>query len=147
MNKRLYALPLRSMLSARGLAGRVLFLCLVGLLGRTAFGEPARVDEVHGDVQKRAVGTFKWDDVTPGEKVEEGATVKTGPNSQADILTEQGHHFIVQAETTIEFTSLQMDETKVRLEVGRVRSKVIKLKEKQRFSVQTPTAVCAVRGT
>jgi hypothetical protein len=98
-------------------------------------------------VQKRAVGALQWENVTPGEKIEEGSSIKTGLNSQIEIVTEEGHRFVVHSETTLSFTSLQADETKARLDSGRVLSKVVKLKEKQRFSVQTPTAVCAVRGT
>jgi hypothetical protein len=128
-------------------AKRVLFLCLVGLLSGYVVAAPARVDDVRGEVEKRPVGALGWEKVTPGEKVEEGSSIRTGANSQADILTEQGHHFQVRSETTIEFTSLQADETKTHLEQGRVISKVHKLKDNERFSLQTPTAVCAVRGT
>lgn len=134
-------------LFARSLAKGLFFLFLTALLPIRAGAAPARIDDVHGDVQKRAVGALGWEKVTPGEKVEEGSTIRTGPNSQADILTEQGHHFQVRSETTIEFTSLQADETKTRLDSGRVYSKVKKLKSQQTFTVQTPTAVCAVRGT
>ena len=109
---------------------------------------PAWVDELHGTVEKRAVGALNWEKVTPGEKIEEGSSIRTGePTPNVIILTEQGHHFEVRAETTIEFTSLQDDETKTRLDQGRVLSKVRKLKSNEKFSVQTPTAVCAVRGT
>src|SRR5262249_37236528 len=41
----------------------------------------------------------------------------------------------------------QADDTKAVLEKGRVLSQVQKLKPTEKFSVQTPTAVCAVRGT
>ena len=125
----------------------LLFLLWFGFLAPGVQAAPAHVDSVHGDVQKRAVGMLRWEDVTPGEKIEEGAVLKTGPDSDVEILTEQGHRFNVHSETTIEFASLQADETQVRLNSGRVLSKVQKLKARQRFSVQTPTAVCAVRGT
>src|ERR1017187_4103243 len=104
MNKRVHALPTTSMLSARGLAGRVLFLCLVGFVSPMVWGAPARVDEVHGDVQKRGVGGLRWYPVTPGEKIEEGSALKTGANSQVDILTEQGHRFTKRSESALEFT-------------------------------------------
>jgi len=123
------------------------FLILGGILPGHVIAAPARVDEVRGTVEIRSVGGLKWETVTPGQKVEEGSSIRTGANSQADILTEQGHHFIVRDETTLEFTSLQADETKTRLETGKVLSKVHKLKANERFSLQTPTAVCAVRGT
>jgi hypothetical protein len=147
MNNRLQALPAPRKCFASVLAKGLLFFCLASVLGSGVWATPARVDEVHGDVQKRAVGVLRWEAVTPGEKIEEGSSIKTGPNSSVEIVTEQGHRFVVNSETTIEFTSLQTDETKVHLDSGRVLSKVVHLKDKQTFSVQTPTAVCAVRGT
>src|SRR4051812_23963827 len=97
---------------------------LIGLVASAAIAVPAHVDSLRGDVQKRAIGALTWKAVTPGEKVEEGSSIKTGTDSEADILTEQGHHFTIRSETTIEFTSLQPDETKTQLQSGRVLSKV-----------------------
>jgi hypothetical protein len=128
---------------ARTLAMSLLFLCL----GNLAYATAARVDEAHGDVQIRATGTLEWQPVIPGQKVTEGAAIRTGPNSRAEILTDRGHRFQIAAETTIEFSTLQPDETKTHLESGRVLSKVQKLAANEKFSIQTPTAVCAVRGT
>ena len=116
-------------------------------MSSTLLAAPARVDKAHGDVEKRAVGALKWEPVTMGEKVEEGSAIRTGPNSEADILTDQGHHFIIRPDSTLEFSSLQADDTETRLESGRVLSRVKKLKADERFALQTPTAVCAVRGT
>jgi len=147
MNKYLKATDPSFKLFAGRLANGLLFLCLQGLLCSVTLAAPARVEDAHGDVEKRAVGEFRWESVTPGEKVEEGSAIKTGPDSDADILTEQGHHFLIHSDTVLEFTSLQADETKTQLESGRVLSKVHKLKSNERFALQTPTAVCAVRGT
>src|SRR5262245_34609456 len=101
---------------AMQVAKGLLFLCLGGFLPASSMAAPARVNDVRGEVEKRPVGALNWDRVTPGEKVEEGSTIRTGSNSEADILTEQGHHFRVRSETSIEFTSLQADDTKTRLE-------------------------------
>ena len=128
---------------ARTLAKSLLFLCL----GTFASAVPARVDEVHGDVQKRSLGALGWVKVNPGDKAEEGSSFRTGPNSEVDILTVQGHHFVIRSESVVEFKSLQPDDTQTLLESGRVLSKVHKLKDTEKFSLQTPTAVCAVRGT
>src|SRR5258708_26072294 len=100
----------------RRLVTSLLFLCLGGLIPSRVFAVPARIDEAHGDVQMRAVGSLAWQPVTPGEKVPEGSTIRTGPNSLAEILTDRGHRFHIAAETTIEFTTLQQDETKTHLE-------------------------------
>jgi hypothetical protein len=147
MNNRLKAWPNTGKRFAKSLANVWLFLCLSVTLASVSGAAPARIEVMHGDVQKRAAGALRWDPVTPGEKVEEGATIKTGPNSDTEILTEQGHRFTIHSETTIEFTSLQADDTKTKLVNGRVLSQVHKLKEKQGFAIETPTAVCAVRGT
>ncbi len=112
-----------------------------------AMASPAHIDELRGTVEKRAVGALGWTKVVPGEGMEEGSAIRTGPNSSVAIVTDRGDRFEVHAETTFEFTSLQADETKTRLDSGRVLTKVKKLKANERFAIQTPTAVCAVRGT
>jgi hypothetical protein len=129
-----------------GRTGGVLLLLLGGLAGEL-LAAPARVEKVRGDVVKRGVSALAWEKVNPGEKVEEGSTLRTGINAQAEVITPQGHRLVVRQETSLEFTSLQDDLTQTRLEKGRVLSKVKKLQGQERFTLQTPTAVCAVRGT
>jgi len=129
------------------LAKGLLFLCVLGGLGMPALAKPAIVDRMQGTVEKRLPNGLDWEKVTPGEKLPEGTTVRTAENSEVDLETSRGHRFHVKSETVFELTSLQDDETKTRLEKGSVLSKVKHLKNNESFAIQTPTAVCAVRGT
>lgn len=113
----------------------------------SAWAVPAVVDRLQGQVEKRAPGEFAWTAVTPREKLPDGTVLRTGPNSIAELSTARGHQFKVRSETVFELTSLQDDQTLTRLEKGRVLSKVKKLQGSELFKVQTPAAVCAVRGT
>lgn len=125
----------------------LLFLCLLGILSMPAFAKPAIVDQMRGTVEKRLPNALDWEPVTPGEKLPEGTTVRTADNSEVDLETARGHRFHIKSETVFELTSMQDDETKTRLEKGSVLSKVKHLKGNESFAIQTPTAVCAVRGT
>src|SRR5689334_14030564 len=93
------------------MADGLLSLLLGSLLSSFALGAAARIDQIRGNVDKRNPGALDWRIVTPGEKIEEGSILRTGPNSEADVVTEQGHHFVLRAETTFEFSALQPDET------------------------------------
>lgn len=109
--------------------------------------EPARIEKIQGIVELRAPSMLDWEKITPGQKVPEGSTLRTRANSSADVLTGRGHRYVLKADTILQISSLQADETKARLEKGRVLSKVKHLQAKEKFSMETPTAVCAVRGT
>jgi hypothetical protein len=124
-------------------------LALAVLACVTAFGiaAPATVQRVSGVVERRAPGMLEWQAVSPGDKIDEGSTIRTQANASAELRTPRGHQFQLRANTSLELTSIQDDETKTRLESGRVVSKVKHLKGEERFLIQTPTAVCAVRGT
>ncbi len=126
---------------------RLLFLCLGLSPAAASFAASAKVDDVRGTVDMRAPGALQWRVVSPGERVEEGSIFRTGSHSTVDIVTAEGHHFVVKADSSLQFKSLQDGDTKAYLDKGRLISKVKTLKGLEKFSVQTPTAVCAVRGT
>lgn len=132
------------MINKGGIACAVL---LAALTARAGYAIPAKADRVQGQVEKRAIGAFNWLPVVPGDQLEDGSAVRTGHNAQLEIVTARGHHLTVRGDTLLELTSLQNDDTHARLERGRVLSKVKKLQTAEKFSIQTPTAVCAVRGT
>jgi len=129
------------------ITSNLLFLCLLGGLSMPALAKPALVDRMRGTVEKRLPNALDWEQVTPGEKLPEGTTLRTAENSEVDLETSRGHHFHVKSESVFELTSMQEDETKTRLDKGSVLSKVKHLKSNESFAIQTPTAVCAVRGT
>ena len=102
---------------------------------------------ISGAVEERAPGELTWQTVVLGDKISEGANVRTGADSDVELVTDRGHHLQIKASTRITLTSIQDDKTQSLLEEGRVVSDVRHLKKQEQFSIQTPTAVCAVRGT
>jgi len=111
------------------------------------FGDVARVDRFEGVVEKRAPGQVEWEKITQGEKLSEGSSVRTGADADLILLTDRGHRLRIRKNTTFHLQTLQADKTEGRLEKGRVVSRVKHLKVNEQFNIQTPTAVCAVRGT
>src|SRR5262245_19336970 len=100
------------------LTSKTLFFCLVLLQAAFSFAESARVDDVRGTVEKRAPGALQWRTVAPGERVEEGSMFRTGSNSSVVIITPEGHHFTIKADSTLHFKSLQAGDTNAYLEKG-----------------------------
>src|SRR5262245_27007892 len=92
------------------MAKGLLSFCLPIVVTSLVLAAPSRFEEIHGDVQKRAVGGLDWMRVVPGDKIEEGSSIRTGVNSSASVVTERGHRFEIHSETTLEFTALQPDE-------------------------------------
>ncbi len=111
------------------------------------WGAPAVVEHLQGIVEERQAGNLAWEPVLRGEKLREGASIRTGDHAQADIVVARGHHFHLHADSELDLTKLQDNSTETKLEKGRVLSQVKHLREGERFALQTPTAVCAVRGT
>jgi len=134
-------------LFARSLAAGLFFLCLSSLLSGQVQAGVAKVDHLHGTVEVRLPQALDWQPVHIGDPLPEGAMIRTGNDGEAELTTSRGHQWVVRSGSQLELTSLQDDETRGRLESGRVLSKVQHLKKDEKFAIQTPTAVCAVRGT
>jgi hypothetical protein len=107
----------------------------------------ATVESFKGYVEKRLPGAIAWDKLYIGDKLAGGSAVRTQPGGSLDLKTHRGHRLHLREDTTLELTSLEDNQTQGQLEKGSVVSSVKHLKSDERFSIQTPTAVCAVRGT
>jgi len=107
----------------------------------------ARLGKMSGTVDMRVPGQADWQAIVSGQKLVEGTALRTGADSSAEVITERGHHFDLRANTRLTLTAIQDANTQAQLDAGRVLSTVKHLKKDERFAVQTPTAVCAVRGT
>jgi hypothetical protein len=107
----------------------------------------AHVVRLSGTVEERLQGQLTWQAMVRGDKISEGTNLRTGADSELELVTDRGHHLQVKSNTRITLTSIQDEKTVSLLEEGRVVSDVRHLKKQEQFSIQTPTAVCAVRGT
>jgi hypothetical protein len=125
---------------------RLLIVSLV-LLPAWLRAESAFIEKAKGTVEQRAPDAVEWELARPGEKLAEGASVRTGPKSEAELTLARGHSFRLKAGTVFQLSKMNAAETQGKLEKGRVLSRVKKLAQNEKFGIQTPTAVCAVRGT
>jgi hypothetical protein len=107
----------------------------------------ARVEALSGSVDSRGPGDLTWQPLRRHDKIVEGTAIRTAADSDAVLLTDRGHRLEIKPNTHLTLTALQDANTETHLDAGRVLSKVKHLKPEERFAVQTPTAVCAVRGT
>src|SRR5262249_55553623 len=108
---------------------------------------PAAVEHIKGHADRRLPNSSDWNSIDVGDRIPEGSEVRTDPHSELDLVTDQGHRLHVGADTAIVLSALQPDKTKTYLNKGKVLSKVVPLKSNEKFLIQTPSAVCAVRGT
>jgi hypothetical protein len=125
--------------------GTLVFLCLV--FCAPVWAGPAIVVQMKGEVERKLPDSTDWSEVEVGDRLVEGTTIRTGPKSTVNLDLGQGHHLRIAPETSLVLSALQADKTKTYLTQGKVLSKVRPLKDKEKFLIQTPSAVCAVRGT
>jgi len=107
----------------------------------------ARIHTLSGTVDARLAGQLTWQPVLRGDKISEGTSVRTGEESEAELVTDRGHHLLIKPHSRLTLTALQETRTQALLDEGRVLSQVKHLKKEEQYAIQTPTAVCAVRGT
>lgn len=132
---------------------RLLFsLCLLALPLAAYAGETACVYAMSGDVQLMKTGETAWLPAAKGMPVSEGYKLKTGRKASCEILFKDGTFLKFGSDTETSFDELQVTpegrDYLFRLLRGKALWLAAKLKKlKSRFTVHTPTSVCAVRGT
>jgi ferric-dicitrate binding protein FerR (iron transport regulator) len=130
------------------------FTTLVGAAGAVREMK-ATVRAVHGDVQyKQGAGEYKK--VRPNDELPGNATIKTGPNSNADLIV-NGRTSTVRIEAGTEMTLEKMEafgptsqadsQTTLNLHHGDVLGSVRKLSAASKYQVATPNGVAGIRGT
>lgn len=133
-----------------------ILIMLAGLLivPMTAFaGEAGCVYEYSGSAQVLKSGETSWRPAGKGAALSEGDRVRTGEKGWCEILFKDGTFVKLEAEseTLIEELKIAPDSREVTFSLlrGRTLWMAAKLKAaiKSKFSVRTPSAVCAVRGT
>ena len=127
----------------------IMALCLVmGIAGISyasvdSIYEVAVID-VSGDVKVDAKADGTW--ITPwvGMKLMQNALIKTGPDSSVSIVFDAEGLNILRLDAN---TQLTVEESLANVTEGTVTGDFSNLTKGSTFSVKTPTAVCAVRGT
>lgn len=114
----------------------------------------ARLSYIQGSVFTRKQGISGWQTATLDQVLTIQDEVVTDSSSRAEITFDNGAKIKLLPRSDIVITTQAWDEkdgagdTKVKLMMGRILSKVAKLRNsKEHFSVATPTAVAGIRGT
>ena len=129
-------------------------LCFVIILLLTAsfvFSADAIIKSFTGKVEIQEKGSTAWKAVTQGQKIAPGTLISTGFNSNATIILGASEIFLKPL-TRISFDELTEKGTIVKTDLNLKMGKVtadIKTTEglKNDFTVRTPAATAAVRGT
>src|SRR5690242_19645980 len=87
-----------------GLAKGLLSFYLAASLPLSAWALFARVDGFHGEAEKRLPGTVEWERIHANDKLGEGTTVRTGPNSGLELETDRGHRFVLKSDSLLELS-------------------------------------------
>ncbi len=112
-----------------------------------------RIVEATGNVEILARGETEWKPAEKGMKLDEGYSIRSGPDSKAVAVFAEKMIMAVEQNTEIDLEKLQKSRRhginfKMDLNKGQMWSDVGKLKTKRsRFYVETPQAVTGVRGT
>ncbi len=114
----------------------------------------ARLSYIQGNVFTRKQGISRWQPAVLDQVLTVQDEVVTDSLGRAEITFDNGSRIKLSPKSNIVITKQSWnekedsDETELRLLVGRILSKVAKLRSsKSLFSVSTPTAVAGIRGT
>lgn len=107
---------------------------------------------VKGHVRVREKNSEEWRQLHLHDRVREGSIIETGDGSAAEIEFSDGSSCFQQSNTLLGFPVMRKKgdryEQRLSLHKGRTISKIRKATGREpRFEIETPSAVCAARGT
>lgn len=109
-------------------------------------GFTAKLFTAKGTVEYQKAGTSAWTPVKAPHMLEIGDQIKTGRKSTAEIYMRYGAKVRLGADTHFIVRNVAPEGNAVEVLRGKVSAWVRKFKGRG-FTVRTPSAVCAVRGT
>ncbi|MDQ7773901.1 MAG: FecR family protein [Elusimicrobiales bacterium] len=121
--------------------------------GGPSGGQPvqwdARLKRISGEVLLKSSEAAEWVAVESAEvPLDPDDSIKTGSSGAAEIYVENQGVIALARNTELELSALEKDESELKLLMGAIVAKIEKFAMKKRkFSVRTPSAVCAIRGT
>ncbi|OGR50952.1 MAG: hypothetical protein A2049_03600 [Elusimicrobia bacterium GWA2_62_23] len=111
------------------------------------------VYDLNGPVTVRKAGAQDWGPASKGLPLAEGDRLRTGANSWCELLFKDGTYVKLEADSETAAEELKSDAAGRSFSFSFLKGKALwmaarlKWKAASRFSVRTPSAVCAVRGT
>lgn len=127
-----------------GLLCLVVFSCTLTL----SFANEVVINLLKGDqTEILRKGAISWNQARNGQSLFAGDKIRTGKKSRMVLISKEGHKILIKQKTVLEMTQLGPTHWEFNEETGRTRLKVAPLGKGQSLKVNTPTAVCSVRGT
>ncbi|MDO8803614.1 MAG: FecR family protein [Elusimicrobiota bacterium] len=130
----------------------LMMACLMAAGAGTAFAEEpveaftAKLFTAKGTVETLKAGTTTWLTIKAPYLLEINDQVRTGLKSKAELYIKYGSKIRLAAETTFVVNRVAPEENSVEVIRGKMQAWIRKFVGRS-FSVRTPAAVCAVRGT
>ncbi len=127
----------------------ILMACLMAL-GPSAWAQEeaftAKIFKSKGNVECLKKGASGWIPVEAPYMLGEGDQVKTGPKAMADIYIKYGSKIRLAADTAFTVSKVAPEGNTVEVMRGKLTAWIRHFTGRA-FTVRTPSAVCAVRGT
>jgi len=129
--------------------GQTLIIPVAFLRGVREQGEVAFVQ---GDVTMQAPASNEWLPVGLRALIGEGTKIRTGDMSAVEIVFGSGASFLQKSDSVSEIVRIRKKgdfrEERLNIVKGRTLTKIRKATGREpRFEIETPSAVCAARGT
>jgi hypothetical protein len=110
------------------------------------------VSFVQGNVRIQVRDSEEWKPLLIHDRVKEGSKIKTDDRSSAEIVFDNGTSCLQKSNTLIGFLKMRKKsdsyEQRLSLQRGRTITRILKATGREpRFEIETPSAVCAARGT
>jgi len=141
------------------LGGLLLVLGLATFADAQSGASTAQIRTVTGQVEVQRKGQMQWTPAAAGERLAEGDNIRAHAGASAVLDLPEGSTLFVAENSRVVVTKLQVDSQNnardilFHLVVGKVRALVSKASitlvraRQSNFSITTPTAVAAARGT
>jgi hypothetical protein len=143
----------------------LLFVMLLSFFSFAIFADNMNVvvDYVAGQASYKNFDNDNWKVLAEGTVLKQGSIIKTEDNSIVDLKYDEKTFSRISSNSSVEVQQAEtgsytvkklffkkvkpLKKISLKLNKGNILSKVGKLNTKSSFSIQTPTAVCGVRGT
>ena len=111
------------------------------------------VSFVKGMADVQSQGSKEWKPLSMNDRIKEGSKIRTDDQSAVEITFEDGNSFLQSSNTTLGLSTARKTKTnlaryKLFLDIGKTITKIKSATGREsRFEIETPSSVCAVRGT
>ena len=111
------------------------------------------VSFVKGIAEVQSAASKGWKSLSMNDRVKEGSKIRTDDQSAVEITFEDGNSFLQSSNTTLGLSTARKTKSnlaryKLFLDIGKTITKIKSATGREsRFEIETPSSVCAVRGT